>query len=100
MIVQSEIRVSTRGRGTYDLSCFLPQPDVQFVAVCDVKAARREAIKNTANQKYGNRDCATYRDLRDLLSDGFRHGDLLSSPQPLVARLKQSHRTDDLLPQL
>ncbi|MFH1268850.1 MAG: gfo/Idh/MocA family oxidoreductase, partial [Planctomycetota bacterium] len=28
-------------RGTYDLSCFLPQPDVQFVAVCDVKAARR-----------------------------------------------------------
>ena len=29
-------------RGTYDLGCFLPQPDVQFVAVCDVKAARRD----------------------------------------------------------
>ena len=30
-------------RGSYVLSCFLPQPDVQFVAVCDVKAhaARR-----------------------------------------------------------
>ena len=25
-------------RGTYDLGCFLPQPDVRFVAVCDVKA--------------------------------------------------------------
>jgi hypothetical protein len=24
-------------RGTYDLSCFLPQPDVQFVAICDIK---------------------------------------------------------------
>ena len=31
------------GRGTYDLSCFLGETDVQFVAVCDVKAERREA---------------------------------------------------------
>ena len=23
-------------RGTYDLGCFLPEPDVQFVAVCDM----------------------------------------------------------------
>jgi hypothetical protein len=55
-------------RGTYDLGCFLEEPDVQFVAICDVKAARREAIKKKADQKYGNQDCATYRDLRDLLA--------------------------------
>jgi predicted dehydrogenase len=55
-------------RGTYDLTCFLPQADVQFVAVCDVKEARRVAIKQMADQKYGNRDCATYRDLRELLA--------------------------------
>jgi predicted dehydrogenase len=55
-------------RGTYDLGCFLPQPDVQFVAVCDVKAARRTAVKTMVDAKYGNRDCATYRDLRDLLA--------------------------------
>ncbi len=55
-------------RGTYDLSCFLPEPDVQFVAVCDVKAGRRAAVKNMADAKYGNKDCATYRDLRDLLA--------------------------------
>src|SRR5208282_4630209 len=30
-------------RGTYDLGCFLEEPDVQFVAVCDVKEARRTA---------------------------------------------------------
>jgi predicted dehydrogenase len=54
-------------RGTYDLGCFLQQPDVQFVAVCDVKAKRRTLIKKKADQKYGNRDCATYRDFRDLL---------------------------------
>ena len=55
-------------RGTYDLSCFLPQPDVQFVAVCDVKADRRMAVKQMADKKYGNNDCKTYRDFRDLLA--------------------------------
>ncbi len=54
-------------RGMYDLGCFLPQPDVQFVAVCDIKAARRAAVKNMVDQKYGNQDCATYRDFRELL---------------------------------
>ncbi len=56
------------GRGTYVLGCFLEEPDVHFVAVCDVKAARREAIKRKADIKYGNQDCATYRDLRELLA--------------------------------
>ena len=45
-------------RGTYDLGCFLEQKDVQFVAVCDVKAARRDAVKRIADEKYGNQDCA------------------------------------------
>jgi hypothetical protein len=56
------------GRGTYVLGCFLEEPDVHFVAVCDVKAVRREAIKRKADNKYGNQDCATYRDLRELLA--------------------------------
>jgi GFO/IDH/MocA oxidoreductase family protein len=55
-------------RGTYDLGCFLQQPDVQFVAVCDVKEVRRSTIKKLADKKYGNTDCDTYRDLRDLLA--------------------------------
>ena len=55
-------------RGTYDLGCFLEEPDVQFVAICDAKAARREAIKKKADAKYGNQDCAMYRDLRELLA--------------------------------
>lgn len=55
-------------RGTYDLGCFLPEPDVQFVAVCDVKAARRDAVKKMVDAKYGNQDCATYRDMRELLA--------------------------------
>ncbi len=55
-------------RGTYDLGCFLEEPDVQFVAICDVKAERREAIKKKTDTKYGNQDCSMYRDLRDLLA--------------------------------
>ena len=55
-------------RGSYDLGCFLHEPDVQFVAIADVKAARREAVKKMADSKYGNQDCAMYRDLRELLA--------------------------------
>ncbi|MCA9122642.1 MAG: Gfo/Idh/MocA family oxidoreductase [Planctomycetaceae bacterium] len=54
-------------RGTYDLGCFLEQPDVEFVAVCDVKEERRLAVKKIADTKYGNSNCATYRDFRELL---------------------------------
>ncbi|HEY1784658.1 MAG TPA: Gfo/Idh/MocA family oxidoreductase [Pirellulales bacterium] len=54
-------------RGGYDLGCFLEQKDVQFAAVCDVKAARRDAIKTMVDQKYGNQDCDRYRDFRELL---------------------------------
>jgi predicted dehydrogenase len=54
-------------RGTYDLGCFLEQKDVQFMAVCDVKQARRDAVKNMADTRYGNKNCDTYRDFRELL---------------------------------
>lgn len=57
-------------RGTYVLGCFLQEPDVRFVAVADVKAARREAVKKRVDTKYGNQDCATYRDPRELLARG------------------------------
>ena len=55
-------------RGSYVLGCFLPEPGVQFVAICDVKRERREAVKKKADEHYGNNDCVMYRDLRDLLA--------------------------------
>lgn len=54
-------------RGTYVLECFVHEPGVQFVAICDVKEARRQAVKQKADEQYGNHDCAMYRDLRELL---------------------------------
>jgi len=55
-------------RGRLVLSCMLPEPDVQFVAICDVQASRREFVKNMADEHYGTKDCVMYRDLRELLA--------------------------------
>ncbi|NLH40338.1 MAG: Gfo/Idh/MocA family oxidoreductase [Planctomycetes bacterium] len=57
------------GRGSYDLGYMLTEPDVQWVAVCDVHKGRREAAKNTVDSKYGNKDCAAYSDMRQLLAE-------------------------------
>ena len=56
-------------RGTYDLGCFLGEADVQFVAICDVKAARRDGGKKRVDENYGTQDCKTYRDMQELLDD-------------------------------
>lgn len=54
-------------RGQYDLSVMLPERDVQFVAVCEVMRSRRERVKQMVDAHYGNQDCATYRDMFELL---------------------------------
>ena len=56
------------GRGTYVLGCFLGEPDVRFAAICEVRGDRRAAVKRRADARYGNTDCATYIDLRELLA--------------------------------
>ena len=55
-------------RGRYVLGCMLHEPDVQFVAICDVQADRRRHVKAMADGKYGNKDCVMYRDMFDLLA--------------------------------
>lgn len=55
-------------RCTYDLKVFLSLNDVQCVAIADVQAARRDAGKKLVDETYGNTDCQTYLDLRDLLA--------------------------------
>ncbi len=57
------------GRGSYDLGAMLNEPDVQWVAVCDVLKSRRQAAKNTVDSKQGNKDCAVYGDMRELLAE-------------------------------
>ncbi|MHC4681297.1 MAG: hypothetical protein ACYTEK_21675 [Planctomycetota bacterium] len=57
------------GRGSHDLHWMLNEPDVQWVAVCDVLKSRRQAAKNVVDRKYSNKDCAAYGDLRQFLAE-------------------------------
>jgi predicted dehydrogenase len=57
------------GRGSHDLAWMMAEPDVQFVAVCDVRKSRREEAKRTVDAKYGTADCATYGDIREFLTE-------------------------------
>jgi len=57
-------------RGSYDLGCILWEPDVRVVAVADVRGERRRGAKNQVDGKYGNKDCETYIDFRELLARG------------------------------
>ena len=65
-IVMGAIGIGSRGQ--YDLSNALGEPDVQFVAIADIREIRRQAIKQMADEKYGTKDCAMYRDMRELLA--------------------------------
>jgi predicted dehydrogenase len=47
----------------------LGESDVQFVAVCDVRKGNREAAKNAVDGRNGNKDCAAYSDMRQLLTE-------------------------------
>jgi hypothetical protein len=56
------------GRGSGVLGWMLPEPDVQFVAICDAKKAQRENVKRLIDNRYGNSDCKMYPDIREFLA--------------------------------
>ena len=56
-------------RGMHDLRWATDQPDVQFLAVCDVRQNRRESVKSFIDDLYDNNDCETFRDIRDFLAE-------------------------------
>lgn len=60
--------VGLGGRGRYILSTFLQYPDVQMVAICDAMRDRRRQAQRMVNEHYGNNDCETYIDLREMLA--------------------------------
>ena len=64
-LVMGGIGIGPRGRKV--LSCFLKEPDVQFVAVADAQEERREIVRRLVNREYGNEDCQKYRDMFDIL---------------------------------
>lgn len=55
-------------RGEHDLNWMLPEKDVQFVAICDVRKEHRAHVKSLVDKKYGNSDCKMYADMREFLA--------------------------------
>jgi predicted dehydrogenase len=55
-------------RGNHVLGAMLGEPDLQVLATCDIQAALRASVKRTIDEHHGNKDCATYRDFRELLA--------------------------------
>lgn len=55
------------GQGMHNLKNFLTFDDLHVVAVCDVDASHLQRAKKTVDATYGNTDCATYPDFREIL---------------------------------
>jgi len=60
--------LGTGRMGMGNLRGFLNAPGTQLVAVCDVDARHRGNAKRLIDQTYGNQDCASYNDYRELLA--------------------------------
>ncbi|MDR3229476.1 MAG: Gfo/Idh/MocA family oxidoreductase [Puniceicoccales bacterium] len=57
------------GRGSYVIGqWFLRQPEVQFVAACDVRRDRRNALKKRIDQHNKNADCKAYVDMDEVFA--------------------------------
>ena len=61
--------IGIRGRGMGDLQWIMGNPDVQFVAICDLQKKQRLAVKNYVDTQYGNQDCKMYPEIRGFLAE-------------------------------
>ena len=58
--------IGAGGMGMSNMRMFLAMPDVRVLAVCDVNRVKREHGKAVVDKRYGSKDCAAYRDFRDV----------------------------------
>jgi predicted dehydrogenase len=58
--------IGTGGKGRNNLGRFLAFPDVQVLAVCDADAANAASARGDVHKKYGNTDCQSTDDFREL----------------------------------
>jgi len=65
-VTLGSIGVGSMGKG--DMKNLMRVDGVQVLAVCDVFENRREEAKAIVDENYGNKDCKTYNDFRDVLA--------------------------------
>lgn len=65
-IVMAGIGFGMQGPG--NMKNFLGKSEVQWVAVCDLDDTALAKARDTVNDQYGTKDCATYKDYRALFA--------------------------------
>ena len=55
--------------GSGNTRSFLSKKEVQYVAICDVDATRRDKAVSLVNGNYKNNDCRSYADFREFLEN-------------------------------
>jgi myo-inositol 2-dehydrogenase / D-chiro-inositol 1-dehydrogenase len=60
--------IGVGGMGSGHLRSFLGYEDVHVLAICDVKKVQRDMAKERVDSRYGNSECVTYNDYRELLA--------------------------------
>ena len=73
------IGVGSHGTGV-NLRKYLAQPDAKVLAVCDVDSNHLRRAEKMVNKKYGNTDCATTKDFRDILARKDIDAVMISTP--------------------
>jgi len=73
------IGVGGHGRAV-NLTNFLGNADAQAVAVCDVETSHMNIACDMVNKKYGNKDCATYKDFRRIIERDDIDAVMISTP--------------------
>jgi len=73
------IGVGGHGRAV-NLTNFLGNADAQAVAVCDVETSHINIARDMVNKKYGNKDCATYKDFRKIIERDDIDAIMISTP--------------------
>jgi len=60
--------VGVGGQGTNNMRDFMSRKQVRVIAVCDVNANNRSRARQLVNDNYGNKDCDSYNDFRELVA--------------------------------
>lgn len=64
----------------WNMKYFLEIPEARILAVCDVFADRRQKAKEVVDAAYGNTDCKTYNDFREVLARDDIDAVVISTP--------------------
>ena len=67
-------------QGTGNMRQFLRQKDVQVVSVCDVRDSQQKKAKDIVDKHYGNSDCKTLNDFRELTGSKEIDAVLIATP--------------------